>query len=84
MILDDLGSNAVKVGMLHNTSIIKSVYKILKKYKLKKVVLDPVMIAKGGAKLINNNSKKLTLSIMRNSYTQYSRSKNIDRIFDFQ
>ena len=58
MILDDIGANGVKIGMLHNTSIIKCVYSILKKYKLKNVVLDPVMVAKGGTKLINNNSIK--------------------------
>ena len=54
-----LEPDAVKIGMLHNTSIIKSVYKTLKKYKLKNIVLDPVMIAKGGAKLISNNSIKI-------------------------
>ena len=58
MILDDIGTNAVKIGMLHNTEVIKSVYKILKRYKLKNIVLDPVMIAKGGTKLINNSSIK--------------------------
>ena len=67
MILDDIGTNGVKIGMLHNTSIIKCVYSILKKYKLKNVVLDPVMVAKGGTKLINNNSigylKKLLLPL---------------------
>ena len=67
MILNDIGANGVKIGMLHNTSIIKCVYKILKKYKLKNVVLDPVMVAKGGTKLINNNSikylKKLILPL---------------------
>jgi len=67
MILDDIGTHAVKIGMLHNASIIKSVYKILKKYKLKNIVLDPVMVAKGGAKLINNSSikhlKKLLLPL---------------------
>ena len=67
MILDDIGTHAVKIGMLHNTDIIKSVYKTLKKYKSKNVVLDPVMIAKGGAKLLNNNSikylKKLLLPL---------------------
>ena len=31
MVLDDIGINAVKIGMLHNSSIIKCVYKILKK-----------------------------------------------------
>ena len=67
MILDDIGTHAVKIGMLHNTSIIKIVYKILRKYKLKNIVLDPVMIAKGGTKLINNSSiinlKKLLLPL---------------------
>ena len=58
MILDDIGTHAVKIGMLHNAGVIKIVYKILKKYKLKNIVLDPVMIAKGGAKLISNNSIK--------------------------
>ena len=67
MILDDIGTNAVKIGMLHNAGIIKIIYKILKKYKSKNIVLDPVMIAKGGAKLINNSSikhlKKLLLPL---------------------
>ena len=58
MVLDDIGANAVKIGMLHNTKVIKCVYKILKKYKLKNIILDPVMIAKGGTKLANNNSIK--------------------------
>ena len=58
MILDDIGSHAVKIGMLHNAGVIKIVYKILKKYKLKNIVLDPVMIAKGGEKLISNSSIK--------------------------
>ena len=67
MILDDIGVNAVKIGMLHNTSVIKCVYKILKKRKLKNIILDPVMISKGGARLVNSNSikylKKLLLPL---------------------
>ena len=58
MILDDIGTHAVKIGMLHNSEIIQTVYKTLKKYKSKNIVLDPVMIAKGGAKLISDNSIK--------------------------
>ena len=49
MVLNDIGADAVKIGMLHNMKVIKCVCKILKKYKLKNVVFDPVMIAKGGA-----------------------------------
>ena len=58
MILEDIGANAIKIGMLHNTRIIKSVYKVLKKYKSKNIILDPVMIAKGGEKLISSSSIK--------------------------
>ncbi len=67
MVLDDIGTNAVKIGMLHNTNVTKCVYKTLKKYKLKNIVLDPVMVAKGGATLVNKNSikylKKLLLPL---------------------
>ena len=67
MVLDDIGTNGVKIGMLHNESIIKSVYKILKKYRIKNIVLDPVMIAKGGSRLVNKKSikylKKLLLPL---------------------
>ena len=58
MVLDDIGANAIKIGMLHNTGIIKCVHKILKKYKAKNIVLDPVMISKGGSRLVNSNSVK--------------------------
>ena len=67
MVLEDIGTNAVKIGMLHNTSVIKCIHKILKKYKTKNIVLDPVMISKGGSRLVNNNSirhlKKLLLPL---------------------
>ena len=50
----DIRPHAVKIGMLHSKQVIQAVVKSLKKIKIKKVVLDPVMVAKGGAKLINN------------------------------
>ena len=64
MVLDDIGADGVKIGMLHNTSLIKCVHKVLKKYRLKNIVLDPVMIAKGGAKLLNNNSIKYLTTLL--------------------
>ena len=51
---EDIRPDAVKIGMLHSRQVIQTVLKSLNKIKIKKVVLDPVMIAKGGAKLINN------------------------------
>ena len=52
----DIRPDAVKIGMLHSTQVIQAVIKSLNKTKIKKIVLDPVMVAKGGAKLINNSA----------------------------
>jgi len=51
MILDDIGTHAVKIGMLHNASIIISVYKILKKYKLKKLYTPNQIVRTTNVKL---------------------------------
>ena len=52
----DIKPNAIKVGMLHSKQVISAVIKSLKKIKVKKIVLDPVMVAKGGAKLLNDHA----------------------------
>jgi len=54
----DIKPDAVKIGMLHSSKVIISVIKALKKVKTSKIVLDPVMVAKGGAKLINQKAIK--------------------------
>ena len=53
---NDIKPQGIKIGMLHSTEVIKSVISALRKNKFKNIVLDPVMIAKGGAKLINNKA----------------------------
>ena len=55
----DIRPDAIKIGMLHSSNVIKSVLKALNVIKIKKIVLDPVMVAKGGAKLIDNKAIKL-------------------------
>jgi len=55
----DIKPDAIKIGMLHSPSVIKSVIGAINKIKAKKIILDPVMIAKGGAKLINNKAIKI-------------------------
>ena len=62
----DIRPDAIKIGMLHSKKIINSVLKSLKKIKVKKVILDPVMVAKGGTKLINNSSIKILKSKLIN------------------
>ena len=55
----DIKPNAIKIGMLHSNQIINEVFKALNKIKVKKIVLDPVMVAKGGSKLINDKAIRL-------------------------
>ena len=55
----DIKPDAVKIGMLHSKEVINSVMKSLKKIKAKKIILDPVMVAKGGKKLINEPAIKI-------------------------
>jgi len=52
----DIKPDAIKIGMLYSPSVIKAVINSLKKIRVSRIVLDPVMIAKGGTKLINNNA----------------------------
>ena len=52
----DIKPNAIKIGMLHSTQIINKVFKSLSDIKIKKIILDPVMIAKGGSKLISDKA----------------------------
>tara|TARA_B100000963_G_scaffold351517_1_gene363200 strand:- start:499 stop:1311 length:813 start_codon:yes stop_codon:yes gene_type:complete len=52
----DIKPDAIKIGMLHSKGVIEAVIKSLKRINEKKIVLDPVMVAKGGTKLINNSA----------------------------
>ena len=56
---EDIKPDAIKIGMLHSTEVIKKVLKALEKIKVKKIILDPVMIAKGGARLIDEKAIKI-------------------------
>ena len=63
----DIRPDAIKIGMLYSSEVIFSVIKALKKVKTKKIILDPVMVAKGGFKLIDNKAiKTLKEKLIRN------------------
>ena len=51
-VLSDIGVDAVKTGMLVNAGIIRTVSRILRCQAEPKVIVDPVMVAKGGAELL--------------------------------
>ena len=65
----DIEPDAIKIGMLHSSQVILSVIKAIKKIKTKKIVLDPVMVAKGGAKLINKKAiRTLRNNLIKKTY----------------
>ena len=55
----DIKPDAIKIGMLHSAKVIKSVISSLDIIKVKKIILDPVMVAKGGTKLIDKEATQL-------------------------
>ncbi len=52
----DIGVDAVKIGMLSNELIVKEVAEKIKEHGLQRVVLDPVMVAKGGDHLLKKEA----------------------------
>lgn len=52
-VLSDIGADGIKTGMLSNTDIIKTVAAFLRKYPKPVLVVDPVMVAKGGQPLLH-------------------------------
>jgi hydroxymethylpyrimidine/phosphomethylpyrimidine kinase len=57
VVLNDIGCNALKTGMLPTEEIVQMVAKKIKKNKITKVVVDPVMIAKGGKTLMQKKAQ---------------------------
>ena len=55
-VLSDIGADAVKIGMLHSSEVVSCVRKMLDKYNVKNVVLDPVMVSTSGHRLIEEEA----------------------------
>ncbi len=53
-VIEDIGVDAVKIGMLHAPEIVQVVAEAIDRHGLAKVVLDPVMVATSGAVLIDS------------------------------
>ncbi len=70
--LSDIGANAIKIGMMHNTELINGVYEALKRNQIignKKIsiVLDPVMVAKGGHRLLKKDAVNSLKTFIKNT-----------------
>lgn len=56
-VLEDIGADVIKTGMLHNADIVEAVAEELSRGEESPVlVVDPVMIAKGGASLLEDSA----------------------------
>jgi hydroxymethylpyrimidine/phosphomethylpyrimidine kinase len=58
----DIGIDAAKTGMLPTSEIIRVVAGKIRQYGIAKLVVDPVMVAKGGMSLIREEAKKTLIS----------------------
>lgn len=63
-VASDIGVDAVKIGMLASPEIVEIVAERLARHALRPVVLDPVMIAKGGAKLLNEAAIRVLIECL--------------------
>jgi hydroxymethylpyrimidine/phosphomethylpyrimidine kinase len=55
-VLSDIGTDAVKIGMLHSAEVVEVVADVLQKYNIRNVVLDPVMVSTSGHRLIEESA----------------------------
>jgi hydroxymethylpyrimidine/phosphomethylpyrimidine kinase len=55
-VMSDIGASAVKTGMLANAGIIEAVAAKVREYAIENLVVDPVMVAKGGHKLLEDSA----------------------------
>lgn len=54
--LDDIGVDAIKIGMLHSVEVIQTVTRVLADYPIKYIVVDPVMVATSGDLLVQQEA----------------------------
>lgn len=55
-VVEDIGVDAVKIGMLFSTELIQTVADRIEEHQLEKIVLDPVMVSQSGAQLIEDEA----------------------------
>jgi hydroxymethylpyrimidine/phosphomethylpyrimidine kinase len=60
-VASDIGVDAAKTGMLSSPEILRVVAAKIRQYGIDKLVVDPVMVAKGGAKLIRDEAREMLI-----------------------
>lgn len=62
--IDDIGADAVKIGMLHSAGLIRTVADTLKPYGIRNIVLDPVMVATSGDPLLQSDAVETLRTVL--------------------
>jgi hydroxymethylpyrimidine/phosphomethylpyrimidine kinase len=57
-VLSDIGADAAKTGMIPSRDILGVVCRKIKEYRIEKLVVDPVMVAKGGQSLVTDEVRE--------------------------
>ena len=69
-VISDIGADAVKIGMLHSSSLIRTVLSTLQEYPdVRRIVLDPVMVATSGDPLLQPEA----IATLRDELIPYAR-----------
>lgn len=55
-VVEDIGVDAVKIGMLHDPAVVQVVAQAIRRHGFTRVVLDPVMVANSGDRLIADDT----------------------------
>ena len=58
-VLSDIGTDAIKIGMLYSLEVVNIVANMIEKYQVKNIVVDPVMMSTSGYRLIEENAIEL-------------------------
>ncbi len=64
VLMKDMGCQAAKTGMLYNSRIIEEVSHNIQKYKISPLVVDPVMVAKGGHSLLKAEAEETLVACL--------------------
>ena len=63
-VLDDIGADAVKIGMLQSREITQRIAAVLGEYPIRNIVLDPVMVSTSGHRLIEPEAVEALVSCL--------------------
>ena len=63
-VMSDIGADAVKTGMLANSAIIRTVAEKVSEHGIARLVVDPVMVAKGGDRLLREEAVDALRSLL--------------------